>query len=1238
MKKQHQSMASAMFMATAFVAGALADDGARVSKNLAPSPGTAPDVPFGYIAEAEHAFVHTLPFYVDTQRADGTVEGVEYINVDDVPVEERFLARPIVGVYIYGPSEGVDGIGFVGHGKRDAYAAVSLDDGETYKVTNLSESAVETSSDVIRSDIPLFADTEYAYPGDVVNIFHATMGNQVLVAWPSRFCEQGQPNYSLDTEEPTEAQAARRAAIAEYLGIDLSVASPDDLYLIDMYGVGGQQGQVDYAEDKWEQNWVAGVVPFTCLWTARGELVKGDDPRTESAVEASYMRWFKAERLTSGRRDVNRIETKCVAGAGCAITWQEDPEGLRPGQGEGPGEGWSGAIANSQTDIWYTYIDARNFNVVQDPADESGATAMAFQDYVATATDPAVTQKPKPFVPFAMPMRMTDNAKCNVQNPQPYCYGSALANAGVPAPAFPDGNATTPMEYGLKDMCADTVDIPTGPQQTLSSVCVTEDGLTLVGNTAATRPRLGLFGYDTDRDGVVDGAFVVVQTEEDKGLGKFGFTEEGTACDPDASESCIAFDEGKNLWYHSFSMSLTDSFALNPQDGLLANLTFHGDMLNQPEVDWQTGEFFPVRNTVDMWDFGAYNYDIFNTEIARRGSLLAQGIAKAEASSSGLIAMPSWKQGSMNQGGPADVMVRRIRYAGNGGGGGETCPIQVDSSRPIITASFKSAGNRLVIAVSQADGDVLTPVLLRNAVTQSPIADKTPLIDAPDGTLTRNIRVDEVPCAVQVADDDGSLQWGPYAMVEDAPASCVGPVPEVCTNPPPYNEGLGWDGLGNPYAFRNMVCENWAYADGSNPYYPGGVCLDSAINLSATIPDTCTDSDTGEAIACPTVDLAQGTTFGIGDTEPVLQGVVQGEGNTMKVLTWHQCPADFTSVGDTDGLETVTCVNDDRIDDSTLADQSWYNPLDVAKGHRGFIDGDFVMLLYAWSPNWRLNAKGNDRYELYIRRSFDGGQRWTNLPAEFLASDGLTYAGAGNVTCETYRTAETGSDKVEPRACNAYAAGAAEQARNVTQHKSMKFTTLDPRYAPTAPDVPMELPDALSALGFYGAADYVASSDDGTTEDIRDPSRYFVVFETGDNTTTAAGEPEPLDLYYSRGVMFGDHYQVWAEENDLTLCYPTVPYDAIEPDDERVDSGFCNEFDQVEQGRPGLEASEASLAANPGGEFVYAAWAEHQFPDETGGGTLTEEESNPRLRRIWFIDSYISTENAWTLPGTNSGN
>jgi hypothetical protein len=1074
------------------VTSVLADDGFLVRKSMS-KEGQLNPLYQGELPEAEHAFIQMMKFYVPMQAANGTVAPIDYYNVDEALVEERDSAKPLIGVYINGPVEGVEGTGFVGHGLRDAFGAVSLDDGVTWKNTNLSESAGLSSSDVIRTDVPLFSGTEYAYPGDVVNIFHAVAGNRVLVAWPSRYCEAGQPNYSLDTEEPTEAQTARREGIAAYLGIDLVSASPDDLYLIDMFGVGGQQGYVDYAEDKWAQNWPVGQVPYNCLWTARGELVKGDDPRTE-ALEESFMRWFKAERLTSGRRDVNRIETQCVAGAGCAITWQEDPDGLRPGQGEGPGEGWSGAIANSQTDIWYSYIDWENFDVVQDPYDDTGATYVTFAEYEGlAATDASITQKPKPFVPFAMPMRLTDNAKCNVENPQPYCNGSAI-NAN-----FTD--VLIPMDYGLKDMCADTVEIPTGPQDELTPVCVTEDGLPLVGNTASTRPRLNLFGYDSTndkvKDAVIDSAFVVVESEEDKGLGAFGFTDDqsetATVCDPELDEGCIPFDEGKNMWYFSFSMSLTDTVGGFAEDSLPANLSGHGNMLNQPEVDWETGEFYPARNTVYMWDFGAYNYDIYNTEIARRGSLLAQDIAKVHSDTSkakeGLIALPAWKQGIMNQGGPADVMVRRIEIPGNG------------------------------------------------------------------------------------------------------------------------NWKLSKDG--NPYAFRYMACDNWAYADGSNPNYPDGLCLDSAINLSATIPDTCTDSQLGGDVTCPQVDLSQGTTFGVGDTNPVLQGN-QVDPNQTKVLSWHQCPAEFTTVSASDGTAVVTCDTDLRTDDSTLADQSWYNPLDVSKGHRGFLDGDFVMILYAWSPNWRLNAVGNDRYELYVRRSFDGAETWGTLPSNYKHWDNVQYSGEGTVTCETWRSLETGAGNVdEPIVCNEYGAGAAEQARNVTQLKSMRFTTLDPRYASTSGSI------TADPFGF-GIPNYAAGESDG--EDLRDPSRYFIVYETGDNTTTPFGEAEPLDLFYSRAVNFGDYYQVWAEEDDLSVCYPSDPHDQDVPE-ELIGSGFCNEFDQMEAGTPGLEASEASITANPGGEFLYGAWS--QINHESG-------VSDAMARRVWWIDGFIGSD-AWVF-------
>jgi hypothetical protein len=140
-------------------------------------------------------------------------------------------------------------------------------------------------------------------------------------------------------------------------------------------------------------------------------------------------------------------------------------------------------------------------------------------------------------------------------------------------------------------------------------------------------------------------------------------------------------------------------------------------------------------------------------------------------------------------------------------------------------------------------------------------------------------------------------------------------------------------------------------------------------------------------------------------------------------------------------------------------------------------------------------------------------------------------------------------------------------------------------------------------------------------DDTRDPSRYFIVYETGDNSTTSEGEPEPLDLWYSRAINFGDDYVVWAEEDDLSVCYPSDPHDNTVPE-ELIDSGFCNEFDRMDQGTPGLEASEASLVANPGGQFLYGAWAQLLIEDHEA------VESDAMVRRIWWIDDYIPTD-AW---------
>jgi len=1237
------------------------------------------------VADAEHAFIDMMKFYVPVQMASGGDEPTEqvspgvYNNIDGTLVEQLLVAKPLVSVYVYGPTIPVDDTAFA-HSFMDVFAAVSLDDGLTTKKTNLSQSAVQSSftlgvdggggggdvdelpadhnqieiddgviafhargmeypytnlctdchgptlegghhrepscyschGPVWKEEAPdgivvvyierAFAkieknkvklkvigaaegvekkttatlingvteallatekvedngkfkfELEYrgiapctvavivegvqsivvpvvdkktgealencegepldlsVYPGGAYNVFHATAGNKVLIAWPSRFCEQGQPTYAMawdgDDEGLSQAQLDKRDALETLLSIDVS----RDLYLSDLFGVAGSQGSVNFADEGYPQ---AGEVPFGCVWTARGVLRAGDDPRTDEA-EVTHMVWTKAERLTSGRRDPNRIEVKGVQGAGFVITWQEDPDGLRPGQGLGPGEGWSGAVAHDKTDVWYSFIPWEQFDLVENQEAPAGIPVnIADHDLLETG-------RPQVYVPMAVPMRLTNNDKCVADE---YGPGAIPSDNKV----FSYCNFDTAQAYGLQDFCADVVQIPTGPNDDLGPICVNAQGLPNIANTASTRPRTSLQGYDSDGDSVVDSAWVIVAAEESKGLGRYAFLPGGTPCDEDTSDDpdCGA-DIGKNQWYFSFDMGdPATSATMSHANGLVQNLVKQGNLLNQPEVDWVMGEFYPVINTSLMWDFGSYNYDMYNTEIARRSSLLVQSIAKAEESSSGILATPSWKQGAMRQGGPADTMLRRI-----------------------ASTNF----------------------------TQS--------ID------------------------------------------------------------------NNPYAFTNMECSavggsgDWILTDGSNPYYPDGICLAPATNLSGVVPDVCKDDGTGAVgeDLCPTVAFV-GSTFGQGNVNPILQGYTQNEGNQTRVLTWHQCPSDGIAQDTSEmtgaGYTQYTCATDGRDDDfANLKDQSWYNPLDVSKGHRGFIDGDFVMFLYAWSPNWRLNAKGNDRYDLYVRRSFDGGLTWQTTPSDFTASNGEFYSGDGTVTCETYRSQDTGtSGALEPHVCYDYTAGTDEQARNITQHSRMRTTTLDPRYAPTPATIVAPCLDDTDPT----VDTTVMTCDDGSStdldSDLRDPSRYFMVYETGDNSTVAVGEAEPMDLFYGRAEDFGDDYVVWTETDTgfdadpTSVCYPAMPYEDAKVVGTVVeDSGFCNEFDRMNAGGD-THSSEANLEANPDGSKLYGVWT--QWVTDDSGEDVIDSEAN--VRRIWWIDDYRSADetNTWTLPGTN---
>jgi hypothetical protein len=1003
MKMNRKSTVLAAVMAVGIVASipAHAMVGEQISKSLSNTINldpawTAPPV-------AEHAFVKYLRYYVPAQTAAGAPTTVLYNFEDGTFANSRTVAKPVISAFMYGPAYVPEGAGgYIGHGRRDIYGALSLDDGTTWKQYNLSDSAALSSFDITTPimDPANGSPGLTAFPGDAVNVAMGVAGNKVVVAWPSRYCSTGNPAYALSSNTTS---LAVRDAVAKYLGVDVT----KDLYLTDVFGVKGDQGSVDYAADVKEPVASVGEVPYNCLWSARGVMVAGDDPRT-AATELNHIVWFKAERLTSGVRDVNRVEVDFVKDAGAVIVWQEDPDGLRPGSGEGPGEGWSGATAGNKTDIWYSFLPYKEFDVVTDPADATKHLTLA--EYW-----PANTNKPQHFVPFAVPMRLTNNDGCTGKTLSPFCTADATI-------------------FGLKNQCASTILLNKGKQDAEKTVCVSETGLPGLGNTAAVRPRVAL-RPKLDGSGATIGAWVVLVNEEDKGLGAFAVDLNNpsviSTCDPDASQTdtCVEFDDGKNIWYHSFDMGQPVTSKDTSPTGLVANLVSQGNMVNQPEVNWRTGKTFDPINTVNMWDFGAFNFDIYRTEIARRGSLMVQSPLNVDEGKSKLMAMLLFKQGQVNQGGPADIMARRI------------------------------------------------------------------------------------------VNDKKSV---------------------------------------NPYDFLNLVCKDMKYKNGKNPYYPKGICVEPAINLSGTTPQACisnSDADGADGL-CPTIDKA-----GIASTDPVDQTLFD------KMTNWFQCPG--SPLCGTTSLSTALGSN--------LDDQSWYNPLDVAKGHRGYLWGDMVVVMYAWSPNWKLNAKGSDRYELYVRRSFDGGKNWTTTPA--------SWGGNGTTTWETMRDGETSADQsiVE----TVYAAGAVEQARNVSQLKSReletptnKYTVLDPRYAPDPPTMPTIEAEASDEFS-----------------DVFNPSRFMVVFEAGDNTTVAlGGEAEPLDLWYGRAVNFGDHYQVTSEESTLLES-----------------NGWYNEFERLTTGS-GVAAEEASLAMSPAGDTLYSVWAQE-----------ADGEHSAEFARVWYDDINLTT-------------
>ena len=81
-------------------------------------------------------------------------------------------------------------------------------------------------------------------------------------------------------------------------------------------------------------------VPFSCVYV--------------STSDNNGATWSAPTQLTDGSRDAKQDASKLASDGHAIITWQEDPLGLQLGEGDGPGEGASGAGTHHGTDVWHT--------------------------------------------------------------------------------------------------------------------------------------------------------------------------------------------------------------------------------------------------------------------------------------------------------------------------------------------------------------------------------------------------------------------------------------------------------------------------------------------------------------------------------------------------------------------------------------------------------------------------------------------------------------------------------------------------------------------------------------------------------------------------------------------------------------------------------------------------------------------------------------------------------------------
>jgi hypothetical protein len=1138
-------------------------------------------------------------------------------------IECRDVAKPLLVTYmgkvdIYDDQVKEDF--WPGRFSWDVYTAISRDDGTTWKRMNVSRMADMSSFDL---------ETGEPFPGTTGSPYLKVNDNKVLVVWQSKFCKSGNPRYSINlcddpateevewddplTEENECAVYCRGNAEQGTEVCEPDYPYDDDYFVTDIWGVRGQQQSVDYDEVDDVAELGIGEIPYSCLWAARGVIVTQkdldagtfasmnveDDPTTDvtqctaegtpfecctgvatgdcdesRAVVLGDIVWFKPERITSGRRDAYLPMVGSARGAGFAIVWQEDPSGLRPGKGKGPGEGWSGAISNHKTDMWYTFISYDDFNVVDEnfesrgPGGGTDGEPSGGEGYL----DKPGLGRPKALVPFSLPVRITDNDMVNTHTlkvePSSDCPtfpDSTGENEAVCFPEVVDGSFVPIDEEEIaKEFCghpeADPATCCDPDNHEGDPNC--EDLKGFFGNLTGTK-RYAYLARSIDEIDNATGLYLAggdgvpdYQYYEDRG---------GTLdlCDLSGTNSYMDVLPGTSAherWFGFTNAAGADKLVCVASDGRLLD----GDVFaSRPMLKLQP--YTKPDGTKSAWALLAYE------ESKGLGhSLAAEAHEDTDNPVDEIIGEP-----------PADDDK------------GQEKPIKQDIGKNMMYHSFDFSQPDLV-----APGHIANLPALCGGLYPTYCDDrKTPDYDETQDHLNNPTCTCEpgqpVPLYFDYWQEGTDPETDPGEWLPDETkflqyrteiarrarflVQSPGKMGDTKTlGALIYKQGQEGQGrpadafirrfvksgTGNPYRFENMECTTYLDETFALPACPNGAGdKPSAVGYNCNVWGEATgDRLCGGVFTDPNggyprrdhinltsadVDLAVGT----GPPDDTPDDPTDDVYNRNKVLLWSQYDRNL-------GDESYGLVHEDGTACDVLNGEVCPGMYSNVRSHRGFIRGDFFAVAYALSPNWAAARNGNDRYNFYVRRSFDGGQTWTTDPAgdgvyvcpEFRTDpDSPDPDGSGNLppavfdpTCGTYESVPEGelppmpvgiamTHYLDPMVTTSdgviaqhIGAGEFEPARNISEIKSNKETSADPRMGTTPPTYPLDgTSPTLANLCPKGNCVYV--------EDTYQNNMFFVAWGTADNAKSTGGdslktEASPLDVYYTRSEDYGDTY------------------------------------------------------------------------------------------------------------------